>query len=319
MNMFINEPLVVERRPTLSILDRACQATLCAGKPQLHFKLKYRFYNVDVYHLNSCVNMIISDFPVSVSVLVTQKFCSSSYVSRVLAHSTEDRDHILQCPSPPRHTWRLSLLTAVEEYCIVEHTLYPLQVLLLDVLRGWLFPNTVPKFPPKPEQYPTIITEIIATQERIGWRQLFSGRFSDEGSEEQGAYYFHRREEVPVQKKTGLKWQTGLITVLWTHWYSLWKLRNEDIHGKDEASRAVAERRETTRQLNQIYHLRNHTEPSAQELLHNDIRDHLQQPPSMIRNWLSIHSSLFRQSIKRARSRAIQGTVSIRNYFGATE
>jgi hypothetical protein len=40
MNMFINEPLVVERWPTLSILDRACQATSRAGKQQLHFKLK---------------------------------------------------------------------------------------------------------------------------------------------------------------------------------------------------------------------------------------------------------------------------------------
>jgi hypothetical protein len=40
MNMFINEPLVIARRPTLSILDRACQATSRAGKQQLHFKLK---------------------------------------------------------------------------------------------------------------------------------------------------------------------------------------------------------------------------------------------------------------------------------------
>ena len=37
MNMFINEPFLVERRPTLSILDRACQASSRAGKPQLPF------------------------------------------------------------------------------------------------------------------------------------------------------------------------------------------------------------------------------------------------------------------------------------------
>ena len=165
-----------------------------------------------------------------------------------------------------------------------------------------------------------MVREIIETQEgRIGWCQLFSGRFSDEWSEVQGAYYFDRREDLPVQKKTGLKWQTGFITFLWTHWYSLWKLCNEDIHGKDEASRAVAERRETARQLNQIYDLRNHMEPSAQELLHTDIGDHLQHPPNMMQNWLSIHSSFFRQSIKRARSRAIQGTASIRHSFGAAE
>jgi hypothetical protein len=35
MNIFNNEPFLVERRPTLSILDRACQASSRAGKPQL--------------------------------------------------------------------------------------------------------------------------------------------------------------------------------------------------------------------------------------------------------------------------------------------
>jgi hypothetical protein len=37
LNMFINELFLVERRPTLSILDRACQASSRAGKPQLPF------------------------------------------------------------------------------------------------------------------------------------------------------------------------------------------------------------------------------------------------------------------------------------------
>ena len=33
MNMFIYEPILVEHRTTLSILDRACQASSRAGKP----------------------------------------------------------------------------------------------------------------------------------------------------------------------------------------------------------------------------------------------------------------------------------------------
>jgi hypothetical protein len=37
VNMFINEPFLVKRRPTLNILDRACQASSRAGKPELPF------------------------------------------------------------------------------------------------------------------------------------------------------------------------------------------------------------------------------------------------------------------------------------------
>ena len=70
MNMFINEPILVERRPTLSILDRACQASSRAGKPQLPFNSQLPLWNVFLHDSNSCVNMIILTFSVSVSVLL---------------------------------------------------------------------------------------------------------------------------------------------------------------------------------------------------------------------------------------------------------
>jgi hypothetical protein len=34
-----------------------------------------------------------------------------------------------------------------------------------------------------------------------------------------------------------------IITVLWEQWYDLWKLRIDDVHGKDAAARAIADKR----------------------------------------------------------------------------
>jgi hypothetical protein len=147
---------------------------------------------------------------------------------------------------------------------------------------------------------------------------MFNGRFSSSWGDIQDTYYFHQRDTLPVKKKTGTKWQTALIHEMWENWYELWKLRNSDVHGRDAATKAAAERREVSRQLVEIYDMRNHMEPSAQALLCTSIREHLEQPPSVIENWISIYAPVFRTSIKRVKKNTIQGVRSIRTYFSAT-
>jgi hypothetical protein len=100
----------------------------------------------------------------------------------------------------------------------------------------------------------------------------------------QGNYYYRQCELIPgIKKKTGLKWQNGLINLIWDQWYVLWKIRNADIHGHDTTTQAIAERREATQQLAAIYEMREHLEPSAQELLCTDLQTHLENHPHTIR------------------------------------
>ena len=119
-----------------------------------------------------------------------------------------------------------------------------------------------------------------------------------------------------MTKKPGLTWQTGLINKIWDKRYKLWKMRNEDVHGKDMTSKALAEKREDKRQLEEIYEMKNHIEPSAQALLCADIQTHLEQPTWAIQNWLAMYGgSYFAASAKRVKKFAIRGVPSIRNYF----
>jgi Reverse transcriptase (RNA-dependent DNA polymerase) len=228
----------------------------------------------------------------------------------------EDRDHILRCPAPARDQWRQAFLKSITDYCIMEFTFPPMQTLLLDTLRHWLYSPTLVEFELQLPQYPTYLHTLIATQTRIGWRHLFNGRFCLLWSVLQDDYYYRERETLLTKKKSGLTWQTGLINLIWEKWYDLWKMRNEDVHGKDMASRAQAEKREVKRQLNEIYDMRNQMEPSARELLCADIRLHLEQPTWQIQNWLQMHGiSYFRASVKTATKRAITGVPSIRQFF----
>ena len=228
----------------------------------------------------------------------------------------ENRDHILRCPAVSRNQWRHALLEEVSTFCSSECTFPPLQSLLLDVLRQWLYCDTTTIYEPTVDNYPQHLHKLINLQTRIGWSQMFNGRFCTEWSEIQDAYYYRERATLPVKKKSGLTWQTGLINKIWDKWYDLWKMRNEDVHGKDMASKALAEKREVKRQLEEIYEMKNHIEPSAQALLCADIRTHLEQPTWAIQNWLAMYGgSYFAASAKRVKKLAIRGVPSIRNYF----
>ena len=228
----------------------------------------------------------------------------------------EDRDHIWRCPAVARNQWRHAFLQKVADYCTTQSTYPPIQILLIDAMREWLYTDPAILYEPDPTQYPQHLHPVIASQSRIGWRQLFSGRFCSKWSEHQDAYYYRERATIPLKQPSGLKWQIGLINVLWEKWYELWKLRNEDVHGKDMASKAVAEKREVKRRLVEIYAMKNHIEPSAQALLCADIRTHLEQPTWVIQNWLTMYgSSYFKASAKKVTTLAIRGVPSIRSFF----
>ncbi len=78
---------------------------------------------------------------------------------------------------------------------------------------------------------------------------------------------------------------------------------------------AQAEQREIERQLSDVYDLRPQMEPSVRQLLHRDLTEHLSKTVAYNKNWLSVYGPLVKQSIKRAKAKAIQGVKAITHYF----
>ena len=230
-------------------------------------------------------------------------------------HHHEDRDHILRCPAPERNQWRQKLLKKLSEVCTKQHTYEPLKKLLIDAVRLWLYPGQEPHDEPQGEEYADELHSLIDTQARIGWRQLFNGRFCKQWCDLQNVHLNHIRQYLPTKNNSGHKWQIAIITVIWEEWHDLWNMRNADVHGNDAASKAIAAKREVSRRLAMIYEKRNHMEPSAQELLFPDIRTHLEQPPWVIQNWITINGPVFVASLRSVKSKAIQNVRSIRSYF----
>ena len=198
----------------------------------------------------------------------------------------EDRDHILRCRAVSHNVWRHKLLEKLSDTCIVHHTYEPLCTLLLDATRKWLYSgnDNQPDDIPQCEQYSKELRPLIRAQTQIGWRQLFNGRFCLQWGEIQNSHLYRFRNDLPTKNNLGQKWQVTIITLIWEQWYDLWKIRNADVHGTDDAARAIAERREVTQGLASIYSQRNHMEQSFQALLFPDLQSHLEQPTWVIQN-----------------------------------
>jgi exonuclease III len=225
----------------------------------------------------------------------------------------EDHYHILRCPHSTRTAWRNDFLIGIRDFCISSNTSPLLCRLLLDGLRQWLR-STTKDIDIRPDHYHPTLRHIITQQNKIGWAQLFLGRFSVAWSLCQKRYLEAHGEADDTDRSCSL-WQANLIRFVWERWYTLWKARNQEIHGHDKRTRLEAAKREARRKLNEIYSNRSMYEANVQTLLHREVDDHTQQPVSIINNWLSLNGPIFRESYRRVKRQAAKGMRSIRDYF----
>ena len=128
-----------------------------------------------------------------------------------------------------------------------------------------------------PVLFPADVRKLILSQNAIGWRQIFRGRFSQEWQRIQTAYYLKHKHKSP-SKRTGERWQKQFIITIWELWFRLWALRNGEVHGTTHETRSQAQRREVDRQLTEIYASRMFMDPETQILLETSQDIQAQKP-----------------------------------------
>ena len=97
---------------------------------------------------------------------------------------------------------------------------------------------------------------------------------------------------------------------------ALWKTRNDMVHGKTQGTQAAALQSAAAIELRSIYDSRAQLEPTVEQLLFREVQDHTKRHQhSTTRNWLHTNEPIFRESLRRAKRRAIAGVRSIRSYF----
>ena len=227
--------------------------------------------------------------------------------------ASEDWQHILLCKELSRDTWRSDMVKTLEKKCKELNTRPLLQRVLLAGITGWL--HSGDQFRLEATNYSPEVHRLIRSQNEVGWRQLFLGRFCLDWSTLQDDFYSRSRGTNHMTASTGQRWQVSIIGELWDQWRCLWNIRNQELHGATISQQMQAEFQDVLRDLRDIYDKKPLMEPSIQELLYPEVTDHLEKSTWFNKNWIAIHGPLAKASIKRAQERAIQGVRSIRQYF----
>lgn len=155
----------------------------------------------------------------------------------------ETQAHLHQCNHPRRQQWREQfhekMKQKMEAYKTPE---YIVNLWIEGVKRGMT--NNEEPMSSTPETQP-----IIEEQEKIGWNQMIKGQIANKWIQAQK----EAMGETATKRKNALTWATDMVSLIFEEWLNLWKIRNEDRHGRDKATRKAAERKQAIRELENMY------------------------------------------------------------------
>jgi hypothetical protein len=190
----------------------------------------------------------------------------------------ETQDHLHQCNNPTREQWRQQLkdstLQVMERYGCTES----MKKLWLDGIEKGLKPEEDTMV----ECDPTLQT-IRDAQQHIGWNQMLKGRIAK-------AWIQYQREamgEAATKRRNATTWSTEMVSTIFEQWLKLWKMRNEDRHGKDTKAKKEAERKQAIRELEQMYEEHGDTQEEEVWMLQRELNEQREKSTYIIRATIS--------------------------------
>jgi hypothetical protein len=197
----------------------------------------------------------------------------------------ENNDHVLQCPAATRVKWRSDMISSIAT--VIGHAKKKTDPTLADILRDgiqrWL--RSEEHLPP--DQYPAIYHPLIASQNQIGWNQIFRGRYSLQWSTMQHRYLKHNGWST--QQRNGRTWTSSVSKHFLNQWLVLWDLRNGERHGKDDSTRKAVLQERVHKELHTLYSLRMRVLPRDRKHFFASVAEHLQEQPNLtnMENWIN--------------------------------
>ena len=156
----------------------------------------------------------------------------------------KDTYHLMTCPAMSRDNWRKECRAMIRKVLDEIDTAHPIKELMLEGLSAVLGNRPTNTIAVNPE-----VATVAEAQAAIGWNQILKGRFSRSWASTQDRYLGSRT----TARVNGSTWMIKVIETILLEWLKMWKLRNEDRHGRDMESRRHAETKQTIRELELFY------------------------------------------------------------------
>jgi hypothetical protein len=205
-------------------------------------------------------------------------------------NSDESHDHFIGCAAVSRIKWRLQLLATLKKQLQVTKTAETLQDLILDVIDKAIAGRPISVAGP--------FAHILRSQERIGWRAMLHGYWSIEWQKAYTASY-----TIPTVENTKERnkrhvamalWQKRIIQTTWSLMIRLWKIRNDERHGRDAETRDQARREVLQNEIEVLYSERELYPLRVQKLLRSSFETHCHERVTKLQDWIDAYRVTFR-------------------------
>ena len=146
------------------------------------------------------------------------------------------------------------------------------------------------------------IEKAIDEQNEIGWGNFTRGRLSIRWEDIQARRYTERKAKEKHKDPT--IWATSMITTMWNGFLQTWESRNDDQHGRDEATKVSKERTSLMRRINRIYEMRDQLGTEDKRFFKLNEEEWETRDNKEISEWLTIAEPLTNEGVTRARTKA---------------
>ena len=223
----------------------------------------------------------------------------------------ETNNHMLVCSSGNRSQWHHDTIQKAIKYATTHVDPH-----LSDILRDGLmrFHRQIESIPYN--KYPPRYTPLIQSQNNIGWDQVYRGRWSVEWRHHQDSFRANNPQCYPM---SGEDWIRGIGRLLIDQWLHLWKLRNDDRHGKDQATNSLLRARTLHAELRELYSYKLQMCPIDRHLFHASVEEHIQCHSSLdsLEDWLHNYRPVILSSVDQARRLGITRNMGIQTHPAA--
>ena len=94
-----------------------------------------------------------------------------------------------------------------------------------------------------------------------------------------------------------------MIATLWTDWFELWTMRNEDRHGKNKNEQTKAIRAQTIREVTALYDKAEDMDPSDLDIFDQSLETMIEDTTASLFSWKSNWERIINASVVRQQSR----------------
>jgi ribonuclease HI len=222
----------------------------------------------------------------------------------------EDNAHVIKCLHPTRRIWRDNTTQKLFHYRPEESDPH-----LLDILRDGISRYHSNHPLPNPQQYPRRYHVLIRQQNSIGWDHLYRGRWCKEWDTLQTQYRQHQNHAPPTTISS--TWTLGIGRLLIDQWLALWKLRNEQRHGVDQARHSRIREHALRHELQKLYTFKSQVCPIDNHIFQASAEAHLHHTPNLdhIETWIAVHKEAIQASAAMAKRLGITQNRTIREYL----